>query len=59
MSASGQLWTWGNNGSGQLGNGNKTNAPEPIRIQSINSQVVAVAGGRYFSMALLSDGTLD
>lgn len=57
LRADGTLWTWGYNGFGQLGTGNRisTNIPQPILT---NRTWVAVAAGASHSVALRSDGTL-
>jgi alpha-tubulin suppressor-like RCC1 family protein len=49
------LRTWGNNGSGQLGNGSTTETNRPITMAS---NVVAVAGGQNYSLFVKADGTL-
>ena len=63
LDETGRIWTWGSNGYGQLGTGNKTTrttpcnpavppcAPNLALVKSI------AAGGRH-SLALLSDGTV-
>ncbi|MBM2834368.1 MAG: Branched-chain amino acid transporter, amino acid-binding protein [Candidatus Brocadiaceae bacterium] len=54
----GTLWAWGDNEYGQLGNGKTTDSHEkPVQVSGI-SDVVAVAGGMYHSIALKSDGTV-
>lgn len=51
----GTLWTWGDNQSGQLGNGSTVSADKPVQIGS-GFEKVAV-GGPYM-VALKTDGTL-
>ena len=55
----GSLWAWGDNSSGQLGNGIATDwdvpNPNPIRI---TEDVVSVSVGRSHSMAIKSDRSL-
>ena len=53
----GTLWSWGSNGSGQLGNGITTTAPSPVQIGSATTWA-SVAAGIGFSAAIRSDGTL-
>ena len=55
--ADGTVWAWGDNESGQLGNGTTTPSNLPIRITTIGN-VVAVAGGSQHSLALKGDGTV-
>lgn len=51
--ANNNLYTRGKNNSGQLGDGTNTNSNIPVQIDI--SDVTAVAGGFYHSMALKSD----
>jgi hypothetical protein len=51
----GDLWAWGNNNNGQLGNGETTNQSAPILIGSHYS---AITVGPGHSLALKSDGSL-
>ncbi len=54
----GTVWTWGRNNSGQLGIGASTaNQLIPVRVPNLDN-VVAIAAGEEFSMALKSDGTV-
>lgn len=57
VTASGQAWAWGDNGSGQLGNGNTTNSSIPVRSGDL-ANVVSVAAGGDVSAALLRDGSV-
>ncbi|MBI4893455.1 MAG: hypothetical protein HY821_22735 [Acidobacteria bacterium] len=52
----GSLWAWGNNSSGELGNGTLTPSPKPVRV-SLPPVVSAAAGGNN-SVAILADGTV-
>lgn len=51
----GTVWSWGENGSGQLGDGAMTNRSAPFEGTSI-SDVFAVAGGGNHTLALTGDG---
>ncbi len=56
----GTVWAWGSNSKGQLGNGvidNPPLVPTPQQVGGIGN-VVAVAGGGDFSLALKGDGTV-
>ena len=52
------MWAWGNNGSGQLGDG-ATNSTRttPVQVSGL-SGITAGGGGNGFSLALKSDGTV-
>ncbi|WP_216673601.1 RCC1 domain-containing protein [Pyxidicoccus fallax] len=53
----GTVWTWGDNGSGQLGIGSTADRPTPIQVPGL-SGVVTLATGGSFSLVVLSDGTV-
>jgi alpha-tubulin suppressor-like RCC1 family protein len=57
LDESGNVWTWGEGTSGQLGNGGFTNVTTPMRLTTI-SNAVAVAAGYWHSMAVTADKTL-
>ena len=50
-------FAWGQNASGQLGDGNTTQSDSPELVSGL-SYVTSVAGGAHFSLALLSNGTV-
>ena len=52
----GNVWTWGRNYSGALGD-NNGDRPLPARLTTL-ANVTAVAAGDYHTLALLSDGTV-
>jgi len=52
----GQIWAWGRNIEGQLGDGTGVNSPLPVQVSGINN-AVAVTGGDIHSGALLADQT--
>ena len=51
----GTLWAWGENGSGQLGDGTTEERLEPVKIMS---DVVSVSAGAWHTMAIRTDGSL-
>jgi uncharacterized repeat protein (TIGR01451 family) len=53
----GTLWAWGENLSGQLGNGTRNNTPTPTQVSGL-SNVVSAAASNGFTLASLSDGTV-
>ena len=57
VDASGGVWSWGWNKSGQLGNGTKDLETSPVQVVGL-SNVSAVAAGVDHSLALRKDGTV-
>jgi hypothetical protein len=51
------VWAWGDNSSGQLGNGTTENCNIPERVSGL-TEVIAIAAGQYHNYALRKDGTL-
>jgi hypothetical protein len=52
--ATGQVWAWGDNSSGQLGDGTTTNRLTPVEVSGL-SDVQAIAAGNRHSLALRND----
>lgn len=55
VTADGNLWTWGNNSNGQLGDGSTENRSMPVRVGSGYRQV---QGDHQYTAALKDDGSL-
>ncbi|HEV2123059.1 MAG TPA: hypothetical protein VGW38_09830, partial [Chloroflexota bacterium] len=53
----GTPWAWGANGYGQLGDGTTTNRFTPVQTLDL-TDILAVSGGDYHSLALKTDGTV-
>jgi alpha-tubulin suppressor-like RCC1 family protein len=51
------VWAWGYNASGQLGDGTNNNQTTPVQANGV-TWAVAVAGGSLYSLVLKSDGTV-
>jgi alpha-tubulin suppressor-like RCC1 family protein len=51
----GTVWTWGQNGHGQLGNGTTTDRATPALVPGL-TDVIAVAAGKYHSLAVTHTG---
>jgi alpha-tubulin suppressor-like RCC1 family protein/tRNA threonylcarbamoyladenosine modification (KEOPS) complex Pcc1 subunit len=62
LSDEGMLTAWGLNASGQLGTNNTANSQLPVAVVRPafldGKQIIAVAAGNHFSLALCADGTL-
>jgi len=52
----GSLWTWGNNTYGQCGNGTRTYGSIPP--EKVQSGIISVAAGTFFTLAIDADNTL-
>ncbi len=55
LTSTGDVYAWGANGLGQLGDGSDIPASLPMKVSSL-SGIVAIGAGEYHSMALTSDG---
>jgi alpha-tubulin suppressor-like RCC1 family protein len=53
-----QLWSWGYNDQGQLGQNNRTNYSSPIQIPGTSWSSIAAGFRSKFSLATKTDGTL-
>lgn len=51
------LWSWGNNGNGQLGVGNTDTEFVPVQV-GIDTDWVDISAGAFHALGLKSDGTL-
>lgn len=61
VDSNGSLWSWGDNGLGQLGIGTKISSHIPSKVQTKSGDLVNVskcAGGFAHGLALLTDGTV-
>ncbi len=48
-----QVWCWGDNASGELGNGSTTASPVPVQVQGLAGGAYQVAAGETHTCALL------
>ncbi len=59
IGSDGNLYSWGGNGFGQLGDGTKTNSSVPVKVHlPTGVGAKAVTGGRLFAAAIGSDGNI-
>ena len=54
--ASGAVFCWGYNSSGQLGNGNNSNSTVPVPVSGLSSGVNAISAGTYYTCAVKASG---
>lgn len=52
----GEVWCWGENSDGQLGNGTLVDSATPVAVSGLPPGVKAIAIGNMHSCALLADG---
>ncbi len=57
LKSDGTVWTWGNNRTGQLGDGTLINRPTPVKVSGLTG-IRYIACGIYHTLAIKSDGTL-
>lgn len=54
----GTVWTWGNNGYGELGDGTQNTIPKnPVQVKGL-SDIITIDAGDNFSFAVKKDGTV-
>ncbi len=62
LTATGEVYAWGNNGNGQLGNGTTTNSFAPVKVMMTGNvpltNVKQVAAGIQHGLALLDSGSV-
>ncbi|BAS26954.1 RCC1 repeat-containing protein [Limnochorda pilosa] len=63
LRSDGTVWAWGDNSSGQLGDGTTTNSWVPVQVKGAGgtgflTNAAELAGGTSHSLALKSDGTV-
>ena len=51
------MWAWGDNESGELGNGTTLSSYVPVQVNGLNG-IVAIAAGEAHSLALKKDGSV-
>jgi alpha-tubulin suppressor-like RCC1 family protein len=56
--SNGEVWAWGDDADGELGNGGSGYSDVPVQVQGLSGDIVAVATDAYTSFALESSGDL-
>jgi alpha-tubulin suppressor-like RCC1 family protein len=56
--ATGRLWCWGKNSSGQLGDNSITHRSSPVQTVAYGGNWKEISSGRDFTVAIKDDGTL-
>ncbi len=59
----GTVWTWGSNGSGQLGNGTTENSKLPMQVKDSSgtgylTDIIKISAREYHTVVLKNDGTV-
>jgi len=53
-----RIFCWGNNGTGELGDGTTTNRPMPVEVMGLPAGATRVSAGADHTCALLTDGSI-
>ena len=62
LKENGEVWTWGKNDEGQLGDNTRMNRKLPVNVKDLNGvldDVKAIAGGAQYTIALNGDGKVS
>ena len=55
---SGNLWTWGYNANGQIGDNTTTKKSSPVQTIACGSNWKEISSSQFFTAAIKTDGTL-
>lgn len=59
LAHNGEVWAWGNNAYGQLGNNSFNNAPSPVKVPNLSGvRFIAAATSGFSSFAVKHDGSV-
>jgi alpha-tubulin suppressor-like RCC1 family protein len=53
-----EVWAWGSNSNGQLGDGTTTQSLSPVKVSGLTGTITAIAAGYDHTVALKNDGTV-
>ncbi len=56
VTLAGDVWCWGNNDDGQLGDATFTDRHTPVIVDGFTEKVIAISAGRFYTCALTSSG---
>ena len=56
VTLAGDVWCWGNNDEGQLGDGTFFDRYTPVMVNGFTEKVIAISAGRFYTCALTSSG---
>ena len=58
VTANGQVWCWGSNTYGQIGDGTTEDRLTPVQVSGLDGPAVGVSVGTYRACALMADGRI-
>lgn len=58
LSSDGNVWSWGGNWWGQLGNGTETHEAKPAKVHGLSGTVKQVSAGTSYTIVVKHDGTV-
>ncbi|MBU1534396.1 hypothetical protein KKF84_03695 [Myxococcota bacterium] len=53
LNSVGEVWCWGEGGSGRLGNGSSVDSPVPVRVQNLPGPATVITVGKEHSCAIV------
>ncbi len=59
LAASGDIWCWGNNNNGQLGDGSYVDRSIPVKVVGLSAPAAKVSAGLYHTCALSNAGGVE